>query len=221
LSKQPSRQEIINDIDLDLISVWHAIKDMPDDFIKTLNKWTYSEESFIRAKEIQPSDLIERAVKEYVLRRMSRGGMKKAFAWSKRLRGGKPGDVNAWETMLKVLPQIHDRINKVTILNHSWEVPLSLYYQPSDFLYLDPPYVKGTRSKGATHVYEHEMNDKDHEKLLDSCLLSDAKIMISGYQCPLYTSRLKRWNFHYKPIANHSSQSDRKAIKLECIWTNY
>jgi DNA adenine methylase len=221
LNKQPTEREVLNDIDSDLIAIWMVLKERSSAFIEELRTWSYTEESFQKAKDMTPSNQMEKAVKEYVLRRMSRGGMKKAFAWSKRLRGGKPGDVNAWETMLDLLPTIHQRLQNVEIRNESWEKVFEDYSSSEAFFYLDPPYVKSTRHKSATNVYDHEMTDKQHEKLLDACLNSSAKIMISGYQSPLYTSKLKKWQFNYKTIANHSSQTDRKAVKLECVWRNY
>lgn len=44
---------------------------------------------------------------------MSRGGNGDAFAWSERLRGGKPGDLNGWETRLEMLPALAQRIASV------------------------------------------------------------------------------------------------------------
>jgi DNA adenine methylase len=230
LNKPRSKYELMNDLDSDLITLWTVLQCRHEEFISIISDWSYTEESFGKALGMvvprvfttDPQEQMNKAVKEYVLRRMSRGGMKKSFAWSKRLRGGKPGDVNAWETMLAQLPRIHDRIKDVEIWNGN---AVDIIPGPSTamnaFVYLDPPYVKGTRYKGAIHVYDHEMSDKDHEKLLERCLESGAKIMISGYQCPLYTSKLKGWKFKFRTIANHSSQSDRKSVKLECVWMNY
>jgi DNA adenine methylase len=222
LNKPISVHEQANDLDLGLSCFWRTLQNNPDKFIEEVSSWSYSKESFQKAIEMKPELEFDRAVKEYVLRRMSRGGMKKAFAWSERLRGGKPGDQNAWDTMILQLPTIHERIKKVEFFNTD-----ALIFIPgaitamNAFVYLDPPYVKGTRHKGSVNVYDHEMTDKQHEKLLDTCLTSGAKIMISGYQCPLYTSKLKNWKFKFKPIANHSSQSERKGVKLECLWCNY
>lgn len=229
LNKPKSKSELLNDLDTDLISIWSVIKHRCQEFIDVLETKTYTEETFFEAQETivcdqlssDPQEEMDKAVKEYVLRRMSRGGMKKAFAWSKRLRGGKPGDVNAWETMLGMLPAIHRRLQGVEIRNGN---AVDLIPGPGISnlcIYLDPPYMKSTRSKGAINIYDHEMSDKEHEAMLAKCLASGAKIMISGYQSTLYSNRLKDWNFKYKPVANHSSQSDRKSIKLECIWMNY
>ncbi len=219
LNKPKSRSETLNDLDTDLIAIWEVVKYMPESFVSTLNDWSYTQESFQKALDMHPESDFERAIKEYVLRRMSRGGLKKSFAWSKRLRNGKPGDVNAWETMLVHLQEIHERISKVTIISHSFEEVFEKFDGPESFFYLDPPYVKSTRT--SINVYDHEMTDKQHELLLDLCNKAKGYVLLSGYQCPLYSRRLKNWNFHYRAIVNHSSQSSRKPVKLEGLWSNY
>ncbi len=113
LNKEPSNEEVISDVDEGVICIFKALRDEPKEFIQRLKRLKYTEKAFkialMNEKDFD-GDYIERGINEYVLRRMSRGGMKKAFAWSDRLRGGKPGDVNAWETMIKALPAITERI---------------------------------------------------------------------------------------------------------------
>jgi len=49
-------------------------------------------------------------------------------------------------------------------------------------MYLDPPYLMDRE-----HVYATDANEeKFHEELLDSCIASQAMLLISGYKCPLY-----------------------------------
>jgi DNA adenine methylase len=226
LNKPKSDVEFLNDIDSDLISLWVVIQKRCNEFITNIHNWPYSEHSFQKAKNMvvppnfscNPDVLMDKAIKQYVLCRMSRGGMKRAFAWSKRLRGGKPGDENAWDTMIAHLPLISNRIQSVNITNLPALSILQSHISDS-FIYLDPPYVKNTRC--STDVYNYEMSDHQHEELLDMCVGSKSKVIISGYQCPLYMDKLKNWNFKSKSIVNHSSQATKKPIKTECLWMNY
>src|SRR5690349_7923975 len=90
LQKDPSVVEIYNDADPALVEIFQALVHSPETFIEEIGKIEYSRASFEWA--IQNSG----AVAELVRRRMSRGGLGTHFAWSERLRGGRPGDVNAW-----------------------------------------------------------------------------------------------------------------------------
>lgn len=224
LNKKPSKQEIINDIDVGAIYVHKALRDEPKEFIDRLKRIHYTERSFrmaLKRNENGFKDYIDHAVNEYMLRRMSRGGMKKAFAWSERERGGKPGDVNAWETMLLELPYIAERIKNTVILNKSVFEIMKIWDEENTLFYIDPPYMPDTRSEGAKSVYQFEMTVEDHIALLNLAKNSRAKIIISGYSCPLYNRNLKGWTVKKKSVANHSSQAKTKERRVECLWMNY
>lgn len=224
LNKEPSTQEVINDIDRGVISIFKALRDEPKELITRLKKIKYTELVFNRAvnKSQEPfEDYIDQAINEYILRRMSRGGMKKAFAWSERKRGGKPGDVNAWETMLKQLPKIAQRVKDVKILNVKFLEVLKIWDETDVLVYIDPPYLPATRSKGSTEVYDNEMSVQDHLDLLTAVKNSRSKVIISGYASSLYNKHLKGWKTVKKEIVNHSSQAKVKERRFEVLWMNY
>lgn len=81
------------------------------------------------------------------------------------------------------------------------------------FMYLDPPYVLGTRT---AKQYEHEMEDADHEELLKFISSSKAKIIISGYESDMYNDYLGSWN-----KAHFNSCAEMGAIRNEVIWFNF
>lgn len=224
LNKEPSKQEMINDLDDGLIYVFKALRDEPKEFIDRLKRVRYTERAFKMAvsKSTQPfEDYLDHAVNEYMLRRMSRGGMKKAFAWSDRERGGQPGDVNAWETMLDELPRIAARIKNAVILNKTVFDVMKSWDEEDTLWYLDPPYLPATRTDGSTQVYEFEMTVDDHINLLNAAKNARGKVIISGYSAPLYNRSLKGWKVKKKNIANHSGQSKTKERRIECLWMNY
>lgn len=224
LNKEPSTEEIINDIDKGTISILRALRDEPKEFIDRLKRIKYTERTFVIARNRSETffeDYVDKAVNEYVLRRMSRGGMKKTFAWSDRERGGKPGDVNAWNTMLKQLPAIVDRIKATVILNKKFQEIFKVYDETDTFFYFDPPYLPDTRSNGSKDVYEHEMSVEDHIDLLTFIRDARSKIMISGYTSSLYNKYLKGWKTAKKELANHSGQGKSKDRRIECLWWNY
>lgn len=224
LNTNPCVQEVINDVDRGMVSVFKALRDEPKEFIDKIKKIKYNEKSFKTAlgkAEEKFDDYIDQAVNEYTLRRMSRGGMKKAFAWSDRLRGGKPGDVNAWETMIEELPAIADRVKNTIILNKSVFDIVKIWDDEQVLFYIDPPYLHNTRSEGSTDVYQHELSVEDHINLLNLIKTLKGKVVLSGYSSPLYNRTLKGWKCKKKTVANHSGQSKTKERRVECIWMNY
>ena len=118
LNKKTSTEEIMNDLDINVTNLFWVLRDQLDDFIKLINKVKYNKKTFEDALEKKEfKDDLHHAINEFILRRMSRGGMKKSFAWSNRLRGNKPGEINAWETIIKTLPSISERLKNVYIFN--------------------------------------------------------------------------------------------------------
>ena len=80
-------------------------------------------------------------------------------------------------------------------------------------LYLDPPYLLGTRSG---KQYKFEMQDAEHEAMLNELLQSKAKIMISGYDSEMYNEYLKDWvRVEMRSCAEHGKP------RKEVVWMNY
>jgi len=215
-------KEVINDLDRGVTAIFKCLRDEPDVFIKKLKNTTYSERVFNRElkklKENQFENEFERAVTEFIVRRMSRGGMKAAFSWSERERGGQPGDVNAWETIIEQLPAISNRLQNVFIFNKTAVKVIKAFNYENALVYCDPPYVPETRA--SKDVYEMEMSTDDHIELATALNNFKGKVVLSGYPSTLYKRLYKDWKCIKKKVPNHSSQQKTKSIKVECLWIN-
>lgn len=220
LNKPKSAVEVMNDIDLSLINIYRALRDEPKDFIRRLNLCKYCEETFEKAlNKGQQEDYLDSAINEFILRRMSRGGLKKAFAWSKRLRGGQPGDVNAWKTAITSLPDLSTRLHGVFIFNKDALEVIRAFNTPETLLYCDPPYLLETRVSKT--VYSSELSTDDHIELAHALNNFNGKVVLSGYASPLYNRLYKGWNVDKRKVANHSSQKAKKEKKTEMLWMNF
>jgi DNA adenine methylase len=222
LNKPHSSIEMLNDIDFNTYNMYVCAKNGTLQRVKTIFGYTKNTFEYYR-------DVVTKTAKsswtigetEYVLRNMSRGGMKKYFAWSKRLRGGQPGDVNAWENKVAQLPEIQKRLKNVIIVNKPALDIMREYNRPDVVAYLDPPYLQSTRT--AKQIYNHEMSYDDHQELL-LFLTHDwkGKFLISGYESMLYEFHFGSWyNKQTLNIANNAGQTKKKSRRVECLWKNY
>lgn len=85
----------------------------------------------------------------------------------------------------------------------------------STFIYLDPPYVQEVRSNNK-RMYDSEFSDWfSHEELLSYILTLGCNVMISGYEHPVYDSKLSGWR---KVSFQGLSRGGRT---VETIWMNY
>lgn len=218
LNKEKSVYEAVNDLDKDTFYLYECAGNQS---LLRVQNLPYSKNIFDFYLKYQPKYQAGFAEKEYVLRNMSRGGMKKAFAWSERKRGGLPGDENAWKNKLKRLPEICKRLRYVEKHNLDCIDFLKKFNKPNSFAYLDPPYLQETRT--AKKVYNHEMSKQDHIDLL--YYIRDewkGKFLISGYESDLYKFMLKNYcNFDCLRVANNSGQNKVKNGRIECVWRNY
>lgn len=221
LNKQPSNIEVLSDLDVGITRILNAVKNECVRFVHNLNYINYEEAVFSNAKKYisNITDDFNYAVYEFVIRRMSRGGLKKDFAWSNRERGGLPGEVNAWETIIKQLPLISQRLQNVTILNENAFDVIAKHDSDNTLYYIDPPYVHTSRV--AKKIYQFEMTEEDHIKLSESLNNCKGKVCLSGYPSDLYDRLYKNWNIASKEIANHSGQTKVKQRRNEVLWTNY
>ena len=172
LNKKPSLSGCLNDLDVGIMAIWKALRDTPYQFLGRLHAVKYCEDIFNCALVAESQNLegIELAINEFILRRMSRGGLKKAFGWSDRQRGGQPGDVNAFQTILQQLPIISRRVQGVELFNRPAVEVIQEMDSKDSLIYCDPPYVNATRRSHNT--YEHDMVEDDHielAKVLNKC----------------------------------------------------
>lgn len=220
LNKEPSKSEMINDKDVGVTSIFKALRDEPKDFIARMKKIKYNEATFQKVLEKDQEndfdDYYELALNEFVLRRMSRNGLKKSFAWTNRIRGGKPGDVNAWETMVDQLDALAERLQDVTILNEDFNSLVPVWDEKNVFMFVDPPNLPEA-TDGTVNEDDNEMAVEDHIKFLNTVKNANAKVMICGYDCILYSKYLPDWKIHKKKVVKQNSNKK----KQYALWVNY
>jgi DNA adenine methylase len=219
LNKSRCQVEIVGDVDAGLIEFYTALREQSIALLSRLQSIPYVAESFVWANTIgEADDAIERASKFLIRNRFSRGGLGTAFAWSDRLRGGQPGDVNAWETILDELPRIASRLQGVEI-RQAEAIDLIRCHDGRDTLfYLDPPYVHHTRT--ARDAYRHEMTDQDHALLLETVSRVEGMVVLSGYASDLYDRCLATWERHRFDMPNNAGQGRTKQRRVEVVWMN-
>lgn len=226
-NKLPSKFDILNDVDPGVAYILHTIRDYPREFIRRLLDVSYSQKTFDIAlnniKYYPILDSFEIAINEYILRRMSRGGMRKAFAFSERLRGGIPGDINSWNNSINNIMALSKRLQNVSIENRDALECIAVYNADDVVLYCDPPYLSSVRT--AKNVYQYEFSEEKHIQLLEQLKLFKGKVLLSGYFSELYYNTLcsndDNWFYYCKDLPNHACQSKKKSRRIEWLWVNY
>lgn len=217
LNKKPAATEVAGDLDGGLVDFWRLLRDQPGRLSEYLADIPYTAEVFEDAGLcVGSTDDLTHAAAFLVRNRFSRGGLGKDFAWSDRLRGGQPGDANAWDTIRRDLPRIAERLRGVCFCREHALKLVSRYDDPETLSYCDPPYLHETRTHKA--AYAHEMTRAAHVGLLRTLLNCRGKVVLSGYRSGLYDDLLAGWRRVEFSIANHSGQGKSKQRRTECLW---
>lgn len=216
-SKPPSKMEIINDLSDNIFSLYKVIADenkykelqhrieltpyhakFRDDYKQKLNK------------ELTIED---RAFYYLYVNRTSFNGVG-GFSCTKLVRNNMIRSVSDYLSLIPHLEQIHNRLRTALVENKNALELIEKYDADDVFFYLDPPYVHSTRK--SSQKYMIEMDDKDHEKMINLILKSKAKIMLSGYDNNIYNKLTESgWNKLSLESPNTGSDS------TEYVWINY
>jgi DNA adenine methylase len=219
LNKPKANREVASDIDAGLINFWKYLNCPQSPLIGMLRPVDFTEDRCDAACEGSLRDSGAYGAICFIVRnRFSRGGLGKTFAWSERLRGGRPGDMNAWETIKAELPLIAGRMRDVEFHCRTAVDVIRQLDRPGTLFYLDPPYLHETRT--AKKAYAHEMSRQDHFVLLEQLQTIQGVAMLSGYRSELYDDSLADWRRVDFDMPNHSGQGATKQRRTECLWIN-
>jgi DNA adenine methylase len=84
---------------------------------------------------------------------------------------------------------------------------------PDWLLYIDPPYPMGTRSK--LKIYKQELTDGCHQRILGAIAGTAARVIVSSYDSPAYSSALASW------YRSDQLTMTRGGRRTETIWCNF
>jgi DNA adenine methylase len=217
--------EVVNDIYGVLTNFWRVLQDQNAflKFMRIIEATPFSEWEFEAAETlIVRGDLdIEAAVKFFTRCRQSRCGEMKDFATltRNRLRRQRNEQASAWCSAIEGLPAVHQRLQRVVILNHDALEVIGQQDGDKTLFYCDPPYVHTTRA--VDDLYEHEMTVPQHAELLDTLRAAKGKVLLSGYANELYDKALAGWNRHDFSIPNQMGSGKTKRKMVECVWANF
>ncbi len=190
---EPYPVEVLNDLDNRIVNLYRVLQDR-DKFRELLHRliWTpYSRAEFARALEVlrdPGADEVSRAWAFFVAQNQGFGGVANTVGnWGRSLtlsRRGMSSHTNGWRGRLKLLTYWHERLSRVQI--DSVDALRAIrYWDTSDTVfYIDPPYVLDTRAN--KKIYSNELGLDDHQRLVDTLLQIKGKIVLSGYDHPVY-----------------------------------
>jgi len=213
-NKKPSYLETVNDLDGNVVNLFKVIREQPEELAGLIEFTPFSREEFYSSHEKTGVPLEDaRRFLVQVWQGFS-GRTSHLSGWAHFRTVLKGGDLSArFSTVPERILVAAKRLKTVQIECRPAQEIIPEYKSKEVLIYADPPYVLNSRTGGK--VYAHEMTDEEHVELLD--LLNDhpGPVVLSGYDCDLYRSKLIGWA---KSVKNNLTQ--RAQVKEESLWLN-
>ena len=218
-AKSPSKVEVYNDINGDLVNLFRVLRNDYDKFYWTLEYMPYSRYVYKHCEEeLDPEDNIDRAVITYLKYAQSFcGGFGNGWGYSVV-----QNQARKYWNRIDRLGEVRDRLKGVQIDCRDAVELIKAFDSPETLFYLDPPYSFCTRStkKG----YPFEMSDQQHEALLDAILDVEGMVMLSTFDGCLYNA-LKEYGWRPQKLDRKIASANNKLIgqqraKTEVVWMN-
>jgi DNA adenine methylase len=205
--KEKSKFEIINDQNIELVNIFRAIRDEPEEFIRKINLYKCTQEIFEKSESRKNfEDYLDQAVNDMFLRKTSKSELKQKFQ--------KPTNLQSWKKSILEIDNYNKRIKDIFILNKPALEIIKSFDTEDSFLYCDPPYLH--ENKVSKMVYSSEMTTECHMDLYRSLNNFNGKVVLSGCMSPLYNRLYKNWNISKKRI-----NKTEKEKATEVIWKNF
>lgn len=221
LKKPETEVEIYNDLEQNVYSLYKVLsdKELFEEFKFKCDLIHFSEDLRKEFKEKlkEEQSIVERAFHFFYVNRTSRNGIG-GITLNTIIRRKMSKSTSDFLSAIDRLPELHQRLSKVIILNRDGIGLIKKYNQENILIYCDPPYVHSTRTDTR---YSVDMVDDLHKKFLDVVIKSRSKILISGYDCELYNTLIEnRFTKHQFEVKTVGGDFKNKT-KIETIWKNY
>jgi DNA adenine methylase len=211
--KIPSKYEVINDKDGDLVSFYRVLQNHFEEFIKQF-KWLVMSRQWWTEwnNQLGTGGLtdIQRAARYYYVQRQCFGGKVRGRTFGTQTEHAPRINLIRME---EELSDVHFRLSKVMIENLDYKDLVNRYDKPESFFYLDPPYYKAP-------FYMYNMELPDFVTMVELLKKVTGKFMLSINDHPDIVEIFKDFIIE-KVDVNYSVQSSGDCIGKELIIRNY
>lgn len=214
-NKVPARIETLNDLDENIVNYFRVIREKYDKLAEQLYMTPYSRNEYYRACEFNPEDSDIEKARKFAVRCWQGFGCSNLYrnGFRSSQQSKSPYTTKEWREIPERLRAANERLKNAQIENLPAVEVIKRYNTPDVFLYVDPPYLHGTRKN---YLYRYEMENNEHKELLNILSEHPGKVLISGYDNDLYNQMLRGWR-----KVSKKTQAEAGIPRVETLWMNY
>jgi len=213
-SKEPSKVEIINDINSELVNFYRVVKHHRPAFIEQLDGQLIARDEFMRFLCTPPDVLtdIQRAARFYYVSKMSFGARVSSPSFGVAATGAPRLNLT---TLDADIASAEVRLKRVFVENLPYETVLTRFDKSGTLFYIDPPYW------GCEGDYGRNIFDRDDFSKLASLLASlKGKFILSLNDVPGVRSTFGRFKIE-SVKTTYSASSKGVTAANEVLITNF
>lgn len=217
-AKDPSKAEVINDLDGELVTFWRVVQNHLEEFLRYFRFAVTSRRIFELENMKNPETLtdIQKAVRYYYLQKCG-------FGWKVTGRtfgtgATRPAGLNLSNIEERLL-EVHWRLSRVVIEHLDACRCIERYDRPTTVFYLDPPYWE---TAGYAVPFKHE----DYTRLMDTLSKIKGRFLLSLNDVPEVRALFKKFTIQrvttkYSTGTAASAPENRAKDQHEVIIRNF
>ncbi|WP_394789165.1 DNA adenine methylase [Rhodoferax sp.] len=175
-NKQPSKVEVLNDINADLVNLYRVVRHHLEEFIRQF-KWALTSRKLFEWTQTTPPETltdIQRAARFFYLQRLAFGAKVDGQTFGVATTSSQALNFTRIEDDLSVA---HMRLSRVVVEHMDWEACMKRYDRPHTLFYCDPPYWD-------TAGYGVGFGLDQYDKLAELMRSMDGKAIVSVNDIP-------------------------------------
>lgn len=221
LAKPPSKHEIVNDLDHNLMTFWRVLRDTPEALARACFLTPHSREERRAAIHIpETATDLERARLVWSALMQGRSGTLANTGWRHSRESSRGDHARTMRRYVERIERVAERVRDVTLeCRPAVEVVERYGDDVNTLVYCDPPYLGTTRR----HNYKVEMlSERSHRELADALRGCRATVILSGYHSELYRELYAGWfRVEVAAATSQGSNSPLKGVeRTEVLWSN-
>lgn len=215
-TKSRSNIETINDLDDNVVNLFRCIREDPEKLSRMAYLTPYARVTYEEAYASEVEDPYQKALDFMILLNMGHGFRtnRKKVGWKEDIQGREKGYASIdWGKLPRKIIEVAERLKGVQIEHMNAVELIRKFNFENVLIYCDPPYVMSTRRQ---KQYAYEMEDQEHEDLLEALKAHKGPVVLSGYESDLYKEALSGWKTEQIISRDQLGQE-----KIEILWMNF
>lgn len=211
-TKSPVPHEVINDRHSLVTNLFTVLRDRTDELAWAIETTPWSREEYASCHLVAGEPLED--ARRFVVRcwQAHASDLAKKTGWKNRGATQRAqGMSHRWNKVPEQLRVLAFRLKEAEIENRDALEVIERHRAVDCLIYADPPYPHETRTQ---HMYESEMTDEEHEKLLGVLLAHPGPVVVSGYANPMYDVILAHWD----RVVMKAPKTEKGAPRIEVLW---